>query len=151
MGESLHVIEWIVDIAWTVEIFMSFLEATDKRITFKQTALNYLSFWFWIDALSTFPAMLTSQLNPYVNLTKFGRIFHFSELFMPFRLLLEYCMKNAIRKKIDNTHSLVKLFASALLLAHFSACAWIYVGKRDATSWVNVLENGIVAEDGMLI
>ena len=46
MGESLHFIEWVVDIAWTVEILMSFFEAenngNNKRITFKQTALWYL-------------------------------------------------------------------------------------------------------------
>ena len=70
MGESLHFIEWVVDIAWTIEILMSFFEATDKRVTFKQTALWYLQLWFWIDAFSTFPAMLTMQQNQYVNLTK---------------------------------------------------------------------------------
>ena len=52
-------------------------------------------------------------------------------------------MKDEIRKKIDNIHSLVKLFTSAVLVAHFSACAWIFIGKLNENSWVNVLENGI--------
>lgn len=148
IGESLHFSEWVVDIAWTVEILMNFFTADYKNRTFRQISTDYLKFWFWVDALSTFPAMVLLQQNRYVNLLKFGRILHFSELFVPFRVLLEFCMRDAIRKKIDNIYSLIKLFTSAVLLAHFSACAWIYLGKRNASSWVNVLENGVEDSDG---
>ena len=55
-------------------------------------------------------------------------------------------MKNAIRKKIENIHSLIMLFTSAVLVAHFSACVWIHLGKLNSNSWVNVLENGIDSE-----
>ena len=148
IGESLHFCEWVVDIAWTVEILMNFFTADYKNRTFRQISTDYLRFWFWVDSLSTFPAMVLLQQNRYVNLLKFGRILHFHELFVPFRVLLECCMRDAIRKKIDNIYSLIKLFTSAVLLAHFSACAWIYLGKRNASSWVNVLENGVEGSDG---
>ena len=148
IGESLHFCEWVVDIAWTVEILMNFFTADYKNRTFRQISADYLKFWFWVDSLSTFPAMVLLQQNRYVNLLKFGRILHFYELFVPFRVGLEFCMRDAIRKRIDNTYSLIKLFTSAVLLAHFSACAWIYLGKRNASSWVNVLENGVEDSDG---
>ena len=58
IGDATNVLEWIVDIAWTIEILMNFFTADFNNRTFKSIALNYLSFWFWIDALSTFPAMI---------------------------------------------------------------------------------------------
>ena len=59
VGEQLEGIEWIVDVAWTVEILMSFLTATYNDRTLKQISFSYLKFWFWVDSISTFPAMIT--------------------------------------------------------------------------------------------
>ena len=97
-------LEWIVDIAWSIEILMSFITADFNNRTFKSIACDYLKFWFWIDALSTFPAMVFYQKQRYVNLLKFLRILHFFELFSPFRLMLEVIMRDAIRKTIDNVY-----------------------------------------------
>ena len=77
VGEQLHLIEWVVDIAWTIEILMSFITANYKHRTFKKISYSYLKFWFWVDSISTFPAMVTMQQNRYINLLKFCRILHF--------------------------------------------------------------------------
>jgi hypothetical protein len=143
IGDSTDILEWVVDIAWTVEILLAFITPNFNNRTFKEISRNYLKFWFWIDALATFPAMYYLQNSRLVNLLKFLRLLHFFELFSPFLLIIEYIMKDAIRKKIENTYSLVKLFAGAILLGHFAACFWVFLGKLDEKGWVSVLEDPV--------
>ena len=56
-------IEWIVDISWTIEIMLNFMTASHNNRTFKSISLNYLKFWFWVDSIATFPAIVMRQHN----------------------------------------------------------------------------------------
>ena len=97
--------------------------------------------------------MAFGQKNRYINLLKFLRILHFFELFSPFKLLLEIIMYDAIRKTIENVFSLIKLFASCVLVAHFAACAWVFIGKspeQGENGWITVLENGVYDGDELI-
>ena len=130
VGDRTDILEWIIDVIWTVEIIRRFFTADFNNKTFKDIATDYLKFWFWVDALSTFPPMIYLQNNRYINILKFLRILHFFELFSPFLLILEYAMKDAIRKEVENIFSLLKLFSSSVLAAHLSACLWVFIGKH---------------------
>ena len=52
-------VEWIVDLSWTVEICLNFITADANNRTFKTISYEYMKFWFWVDALATFPAIIT--------------------------------------------------------------------------------------------
>jgi CRP-like cAMP-binding protein len=60
-GTVLDTLDWCMDILFAIDICMTFNTAvddpqTDLLIVNRQTiALNYLSFWFWIDVVSTIP------------------------------------------------------------------------------------------------
>ena len=51
-------VEWIVDISWTMEICLNFITASHHHRTFKSISFNYLRFWFWVDSVATFPAII---------------------------------------------------------------------------------------------
>ena len=59
--KSLEIVEWLVDISWTFEIILNFITADSNNRKFMSIAKDYISFWFWIDALATFPALFLLQ------------------------------------------------------------------------------------------
>ena len=130
--------DFITDISWTIEICLNFISADHTHRTFKDIALNYLKFYFWIDAIATFPNLLTMEQNESLMALKLLRIFHLMDLFKPIRLLLEHVfMRNYITQQINNVYSLITLFTGVWLFAHFCACIWIILGTRDDDSWIN--------------
>ena len=56
--EAIHTMELLVDIAWATKICLLFITADKEHQTFKSIAGNYLKFWFWIDAIATFPSLV---------------------------------------------------------------------------------------------
>ena len=59
--KSLEIVEWLVDISWSIEIILNFITADSNNRKFKTIAKDYISCWFWIDALATFPALILLQ------------------------------------------------------------------------------------------
>ena len=135
--KPLRPVEFIVDISWTIEIFFNFIEADYKHRTFSAIALNYLKFWFWIDAISTFPCLIYLENRNDLALLKMLRVLHIMELFSPFKLLLKSClMKKNTKKEIEHIYSLTILFFITWLFAHFCACFWITLGYQREDSWI---------------
>ena len=89
-------LEWIADASWTLEIFLNFITAGGGKTTFKEISKSYLSLWFWIDSIATFPCMVLRQRNEYALLFKMLRLLHLQEIFYPLKLLLSYLMKDKI-------------------------------------------------------
>lgn len=86
---------------------------------------------FILDILATVPPMLTQEKYTSVNFLKYLRLYHFKDLMEPIRLLLALIMRNSNTKKINNAFSFTVLILTTLLLAHFLACTWIFLGNRD--------------------
>ena len=129
IGSGLLFVEWIVDISWTIEICLNFITADKNSTTFMAIAKNYLSFWFWFDALATFPAMYFLQDNTGALMLKMLRLLHLFDIFSPLKLLLErVLMRNSITKEIDNMFKLCILFSATILFAHILACIWLELG-----------------------
>ena len=57
--KALLPLEWICDISWTIEICVNFIAASKFKRTIKEISLSYLKGWFLIDAIATFPALIT--------------------------------------------------------------------------------------------
>ena len=134
-------LEWIADISWTIEICLSFITAGGGKTKFKEIARDYLSLWFWIDSIATFPCMLLKQRNDTALLLKMLRLLHLLEIFYPIKLLLSYLMRDKIQKEIDNAYSLAILFTGVMLFAHFSACFLIFLGLQEDGFMTELIEN----------
>ena len=63
LARVLRPLEWLTDISWTVEICLNFVSADHTHRSFKGISLRYLRFWFWIDAIATFPNMYYLEEN----------------------------------------------------------------------------------------
>ena len=86
--EALLPIEWICDISWTIEICVNFISASRHRRTFRAISLGYLKGWFFIDAIATFPAIISRQNSKFAYYLKMLRLLHLFDMFNPFWLLL---------------------------------------------------------------
>ena len=92
LKERLLILEWIVDISWSVEICMNFIVATKEHRDFKSVALNYITGYFIFDVVATIPPMVYLEKNNTVNFLKMIRPVHISEAFKPFHFFVARCM-----------------------------------------------------------
>ena len=127
--EVMIVPQLVFDSIWCIGIILNFIIADKGNYTFKEIALKYLkSGRFFIDALSTLPAMFTLEQNGYVQFLKFLRLIHFQHMFMPLKKLMKLILPNKSTFEIDDIFGLTVIFAAMIMIAHMSACMWIYLG-----------------------
>ena len=143
--------EWIVDISWSLEILMNFVTADKLNRTLKRIAINYLQFWFWFDIAATLPGIVTLQSQQWAYAFKLLRLLHFKKLFDPIDLTINYCLRNKMKYKIHKVYSLCVLVTSVLLIAHWFACAWIYLGMLSEDSWINAQKTAASTPDGQIV
>ena len=84
LKEDLKILEWIVDISWSVEIIMNFIVADASNRTFKAVAKSYLLGFFIFDIIATVPPMIYLELNTTANFFHMLRVVHIKEAFLPF-------------------------------------------------------------------
>ena len=119
----------IFDSIWCVGIVMSFVLADKVNVTFKQIAKKYLvSGRFFIDVLSTLPAMLSGETVRMWQFLKFLRLIYFLDMFHPLKRLMKLVLPHKSTFEIDDMFSLSVIFAAMIMIAHMSACMWIYLG-----------------------
>eukprot|EP01083_Nonionella_stella_P084474 233852_1 len=154
----------ITDLLFLVDIFISFRTGyvdkydrlriiTDPR----SIALHYLKTWFAIDAISCMPILvLLGVLCLYQNPSMYFeggialtlirsfrllKLFRISKLIKTLQIVQRKTFSNEIRKILR----LVKIFGFMLLVAHYCACVWFYVGYvafKDSTirkTWIDAL------------
>ena len=127
--QQADIIWWITDILWLIEIVLKFCKANDVEKDFKSIALGYLkSGNFPIDLIATLPTIVTSQNNDYCLWTKFLRMRYFGRLFESINIFLQKIMPSQSAHIIQQVCNYIVLNATMLLLAHFSACYWMYLG-----------------------
>ena len=131
----LNYFEWFVDCSWTLEIFINFFTAEYENDTFVSIAKRqFKSGVVFINALATFPPMIFKEQSDLANMMKFLRVYHFTNMFTPFHILIELMMYDSDTKKIQNIQQFTMLITSVVLLAHFFACGWITIGRIDCAS-----------------
>jgi hypothetical protein len=129
-----------------IEILSKFIRADITKTTFGQISKDYLkSGNFFIDCLATFPTLLTGQLVNEVDFLKFLRLRDFFDMFEPFTPILEKIFPHLNTHLKSAVISFCQMIASTMLLAHFFACIWLFLGIADSqveveerTSWVYV-------------
>ena len=86
-------LQLVFDFIWMVGIALNFCTASAKNRKLKTIAKHYItSGLFFIDTLSTIPAMVTLEKNNAMSFFKFLRLVRFSDMFNPFRRLMRCLM-----------------------------------------------------------
>ena len=82
------------DCIWVVGIILNFFTATRKSSTLGSIAWDYIkSGLFFIDSISTLPALITLEDNKYMQFFKFLRLVRFHAMFMPVLRLMKFCLR----------------------------------------------------------
>ena len=129
---------WVTEIAWCIEIILSFLVASSKLRTFSGISKAYLKGFFVIDAAATITPMIYLQQNQLINLLKMLRFAHIFEMFQPFKRLIDCIMEGKIARKRSDVLHIIVLVLSTLLFGHICTCGWIALGTRD-DGWITML------------
>ncbi|KDO33653.1 hypothetical protein SPRG_19268 [Saprolegnia parasitica CBS 223.65] len=167
---SVILFDYTVDVLFGIDMLLTFrtayvdedgqIEATPRRI-----ATRYLRWWFWIDFVSTFPFALIADTatstgassgngtlsavggstQSYYNL-KLIRLVRLTRLLKLMRLLKLNRSVTSIENMLDLNPavlSLVKLLIQVCFIAHWSSCAFFFVGQVSETyygrSWIGPL------------
>ena len=109
---------------------MTFFTATPKARTLGPIACDYIkSGLFFIDILSTLPALITLESKKSMQFFKFLRLFRFKAMFRPVLRLMQCCCRQRMSQfQIRDFFQLLVIFMAVVLVAHMSACIWIYLG-----------------------
>ena len=83
---------------------------------------------FFIDVISTVPAMITLEKNNAMSFFKFLRLVRYKNMFNPFRKLLNFLMPGRSTFQRDDFFDLIVILFTVLMIAHMSACTWIFLG-----------------------
>ncbi|CAD8144569.1 unnamed protein product [Paramecium pentaurelia] len=107
---------------------------------------NYLSFWFWIDVISTFPYdIIIDESQQLIQSAKLLRLFKFLKFVRVLKLLRLAKLKKII-DKIDEyiqtsrivgvIITFIKLFVFVLFFAHVLGCIFHYTAIQEEHSWL---------------
>lgn len=145
-GSATYVLDWITTAIFFLDMFLSFrtgyFDEKDMFITNgKLVLLRYLSGWFVLDFLSTFPFEVVGS-DASMSSTKMLRVLRLFRLFRLIRLV-------KLNKTIDsNTEEvtinpsivgLLKMFVQLSFIAHLLGCAWMYIGsQKKEINWPDV-------------
>ena len=117
------------DIIWMIGIALRFCTASAQHRTLSAIVKQYFkSGLFFIDFLSTAPAMITREQKPAMTFFRFLRLVRFSAMFTPFRRLMAFAMPWKSSFQITDAFELLLIFSAVVLIAHMSACVWIFLG-----------------------
>ena len=140
---KVQVLQLTFDVIWMAGIALRFCTASAQHRTLPAIAKQYFkSGLFFIDFLSTAPAMVTREENNAMACFKFLRLVRFSAMFTPFRRLMAATMPWKSSFQINDSFELLVIFSAVVLIAHMSACMWIFLGhvedhldKADRHTW----------------
>lgn len=140
-----YTVDWIVDAFFWMDILVNFRtcyvvkESSALMVDPAMISRNYLTGWFLLDFLSTFPF---DQVTSSDSL----RIFKLFRILRLFRLLKLLRLSNFLMYVEDAlpvnpaVFSLFKLFWQVSFIAHLMCCGWYavgWLGKDDPDAWIN--------------
>jgi len=166
-GDFFIGLNYLIDVLFGLDIFVNFLSAYETNnqkteIRLKAIAKNYLSGWFFLDLIATFPTQVFISGNSRVNkLARLARITRLYRLLRVLRLLKIFKLMK-YNKKFRQWFAYLNLSASATkmlklvvfgaFLIHLFSCLWYLVAKIDDFSeetWVS-RKNLIYASQSLL-
>ncbi|CAD8056617.1 unnamed protein product [Paramecium sonneborni] len=112
----------------------------------RQIFKNYISFWFWIDLISTFPyEIIIDESQQLIQSAKLLRLFKFLKFVRVLKLLRLAKLKKIIDKFDEYIQTsriigviitFIKLFVFVLFFAHVLGCIFHYTAIQEEDSWL---------------
>ncbi|CAD8043177.1 unnamed protein product [Paramecium primaurelia] len=135
---------------FTLDILLNFNTGVylDGILSMKRQkiAKSYLSFWFWIDLISTFPYdIIINESESLIQSPKLLRLFKFLKFIHILKLLRLAKLKKFFDKLDEYIQNIriigvvltfFKLFVLVLFLAHVLGCIFHYTSKEETGSWL---------------
>lgn len=156
---ALAVFERVIDVFFICDLLVNFrtgyVAGNGAEVyDWKRVGKNYLQTWFAIDFVSSIPFdVLFNELSDVksAKILKAGRVV---KAFRVLRLtkLVRFLKLSAVIERVEENFSinrnvlhLVKLLVGTLMMCHFFACAWFFVGslEDDVTAQGWVLDQGL--------
>ena len=97
--ELLMNIELAIDIIYCIEILFCFVKRTMAHKDIKSIAINYLSFYFWFDAIGTLPCLFFFAEGLAYYPLKLFRFVHVYRLNTPPKMLMSIILSKYSKKR----------------------------------------------------
>lgn len=129
-------LDYFIDICFAIDIILNFFTGYinfNNKLVMDQKMIiqKYLSLWFWIDILATFPFELLLLFFPdYGDASSSLKLLQF--LKTPRLLRLGRILKFLENVKGANILRIVKLFILFFMLAHWVGCFWFIIANNES-------------------
>lgn len=84
-------LNYLVDVLFGIDIIVNFLSAYEENhrieVRFKNIFKNYISGWFFIDLVATFPTQILIKAEENTGVNKLARLARLPRLYRLFRVL----------------------------------------------------------------
>lgn len=134
--------EMIVDIVMVLHIllscFVSYRKDLQWTYDFLDIVLNYAKGTLFFDLASTLPTLLSNQSNSLYWLKLIRFISHVRAVYGSLSDLVGYILKRMGLNKgnVEKTSFIINLIINMFSAIHILGCAWIFLGKTIACSWL---------------
>ena len=151
----LYIIDLMITIFYFIDILVSFntayITAGELVKDRRRIAISYLKFWFWIDLITTIPYddildLIISTNTSSTQLIKILRVFRLVKIV---RLVRALKLKNTLSfldeiltldKLISTILTVLRLCCLILIIGHWVACLWHFIGTLNQTNnWMIAL------------
>lgn len=123
-------IERVIDIIYTIEILFCFVKRTMAHKDIKAISMNYISFYFWFDAIGTVPNLFFLNEGIRFYWLKVFRFIHISRLNTPPKLLMGVLLSKYSKKRQNDLTQFAILIILVIYISHIMACIWLYLGAQ---------------------
>jgi hyperpolarization activated cyclic nucleotide-gated potassium channel 2 len=151
MNGDFQTLDFVVDLFFLVDIAITFntaiVDHTTELLVLDRSEIvrRYLSFWFWIDLVASFPFDMVLRVSVFDKFTVFRvvRIIRTLRTLRVLKLLTDTStMQRSKRLQSMNisvsVFHLLRFVLVVLLIAHILACAWIYIGQIGGSrGWIS--------------
>jgi hypothetical protein len=142
-----NAIEYTLNAFFLLDIILNFFTAVYTSegtliVDHKSIALDYLSFWFWIDFVASFPLEAVSSSSHSLGGVKIAKVFRILRIFKLLRLLKMQKIVHQIRELTTvnpSTILILQTLIAILVTWHWTACVYWMIaqteGKDGYTRW----------------
>ena len=127
---QLKTLEYVFDVIYCLEILLNFFKKSREYRTLREIGLNYISFYFWFDILSTIPCLLNFE-NFSTYLFKCFKIVYFFRISIPLDLGLSIVLQKLSKQRQKDLTSFCALILYIIYTSHCCACFFIHLGYAE--------------------
>ena len=115
-------IERVIDIIYMIEILFCFVKRTMAHKDIKSISMNYLSFYFWFDAIGTIPNLFFLNEGMQYYWFMVFRFIHISRLNTPPKLLMGILLSKYSKKRQNDLTQFAILIILVIYISHIMEC-----------------------------